>query len=64
LFLRVKWSTEISMADLVGLGSSVGIEVTWIGSPRPCSDHSDFSNSLGLLPITALAACRMRVVER
>jgi hypothetical protein len=53
-----------SDGDLVGLGIIGRHRVTWIGSPRPCSDHSDFSNSLGLLPITALAACRMRVVER
>jgi len=38
--------------------------ITLIGSPRPCSDQSDFSNSFGLLPMTAFAACRMRVVER
>ena len=64
LFLRWKWSAEIMIAIWSASVSSFGIPSTLMGSPSPCSDHSDFSNSFGLLPMTALAACRMRVVER
>jgi hypothetical protein len=44
--------------------SSLSLSSTRTGSPSPSSLHSFFSNSFGLLAITALAARRMWPVER
>ena len=34
------------------------------GITKTMFDHKDFSNNFGLLPITAFAACKIRVLER
>jgi hypothetical protein len=48
----------------LGFVLAVAAGCTWIASPWPCSDQSCLSKSLGLLAISALAAVRMRAVER